>query len=55
VVGHALTISQRTVEIHRASMMKKLCARSLTAAVRTFIAACLDDWPQLRNPESLYH
>jgi two-component system response regulator FixJ len=39
LVAHALNISPRTVEIHRANMMDKLAVRSLSEAVRLFIAA----------------
>jgi two-component system response regulator FixJ len=39
LIAHALNISPRTVEIHRANMMDKLAARSLSEAVRLFIAA----------------
>jgi two-component system response regulator FixJ len=42
LVAHALNISSRTVEIHRANMMDKLGVRSLSEAVRIFIAAGLD-------------
>ncbi len=42
LVAHALSISPRTVEIHRANMMEKLGVRSLSEAVRIFIAAGLD-------------
>jgi len=42
LVAHALNISPRTVEIHRANMMDKLGVRSLSEAVRTFIAAGYD-------------
>jgi two-component system response regulator FixJ len=42
LVAHALNISARTVEIHRANMMDKLGVRSLSEAVRIFIAAGLD-------------
>jgi len=43
VVAYALNISPRTVEIHRANMMEKLGVRSLSEAVRIFIAAGLDE------------
>jgi two-component system response regulator FixJ len=39
LVAHALNISPRTVEIHRANMMDKLAVGSLSEAVRLFIAA----------------
>jgi two-component system response regulator FixJ len=39
MVAHALNISPRTVEIHRANMMDKLGVGSLSEAVRLFIAA----------------
>jgi len=42
LIAHALNISPRTVEIHRANMMEKLGVRSLSEAVRTFIAAGYD-------------
>jgi two-component system response regulator FixJ len=42
LIAHALNISPRTVEIHRANMMEKLGVRSLSEAVRIFIAAGLD-------------
>jgi two-component system response regulator FixJ len=42
LIAHALSISPRTVEIHRANMMDKLGVNSLSEAVRLFIAAGLD-------------
>jgi two-component system response regulator FixJ len=42
LIAHALNISPRTVEIHRANMMEKLGVRSVSEAVRIFIAAGLD-------------
>ena len=42
LIAHALNISPRTVEIHRANMMEKLGVRSLSEAVRIFIAAGYD-------------
>ena len=39
VAGHALNISPRTVEIHRARVMSKLKARGLSDLVRTALAA----------------
>jgi two-component system response regulator FixJ len=42
LIAHSLNISPRTVEIHRANMMEKLGVRSLSEAVRIFIAAGLD-------------
>jgi len=39
VVAHELDISPRTVEIHRAHVMNKLKARSLSDLVRTALAA----------------
>lgn len=39
VIAHALGISPRTVEIHRANLMEKLGCRSLAEAVRVAIAA----------------
>jgi two-component system response regulator FixJ len=39
VIAHALDISPRTVEIHRARIMSKLNARSLSDIVRTSLAA----------------
>jgi two-component system response regulator FixJ len=42
LIAHALSISPRTVEIHRANMMDKLGVNSLSEAVRIFIAAGLD-------------
>jgi two-component system response regulator FixJ len=42
LIAHALNISPRTVEIHRANMMDKLGVNSLPEAVRVFIAAGLD-------------
>ena len=41
VIAHLLGISQRTVEIHRARVMEKMRARSLSALVRTAIEAGL--------------
>jgi two-component system, LuxR family, response regulator FixJ len=43
LVAHALNISPRTVEIHRANMMEKMGVRSLSEAVRIFVAAGLDE------------
>jgi two-component system response regulator FixJ len=42
LIAHVLNISPRTVEIHRANMMEKLAVRSLSEAVRIFIAAGCD-------------
>jgi len=42
VIAHALNISPRTVEIHRANVMDKLQCRSLADAVRIALAAGLD-------------
>ena len=39
VIAHDLGISPRTVEIHRANMMERLRARSLSEAVRIALAA----------------
>jgi two-component system response regulator FixJ len=39
IVAHGLGISSRTVEIHRAHLMSKLQARSLSDIVRTALAA----------------
>jgi two-component system response regulator FixJ len=41
VAAHALGISQRTIEIHRAHVMIKLQARNLSDLVKTAIAASL--------------
>jgi len=41
VIAHLLGISQRTVEIHRARVMEKMAARSLSNLVRMAIAAGL--------------
>jgi two-component system, LuxR family, response regulator FixJ len=41
VIAHLLGISQRTVEIHRARVMEKMHARSLSSLVRTAIEAGL--------------
>lgn len=38
-IAHALAISPRTVEIHRANVMEKMAARSLSDLVRTALAA----------------
>ena len=38
VIAIDLDISQRTVEIHRARVMEKLCANSLAHLVRMFLA-----------------
>ena len=38
-IAHALAISPRTVEIHRANVMEKMEARSLSDLVRTALAA----------------
>ena len=43
LVAYALSISPRTVEIHRANMMEKLGVRSLSEAVRLFIAAGFEE------------
>jgi two-component system, LuxR family, response regulator FixJ len=43
VIGHLLGISPRTVEIHRARVMEKMAARSLSALVRMAIEAGLAD------------
>lgn len=42
-IGEALTISPRTVEIHRANMMRKLNARSASDAVRIALYAGLEE------------
>ena len=41
VIAHLLDISPRTVEIHRARVMEKMQARSLSALVRMAIEAGL--------------
>ena len=38
VIAHELSISPRTVEIHRARVMEKMCARSLADLVRMTLA-----------------
>jgi two-component system response regulator FixJ len=38
-IAHALSISPRTVEIHRANVMEKMAARSLSDLVRAALAA----------------
>ena len=42
-IGFNLGISRRTVEIHRANLMTKLCVASLSGALRIAFAAELDD------------
>ena len=49
LAAHELGISPRTVEIHRARIMDKLRARSLSDLVRTAIAASLREAPSLRG------
>lgn len=43
VIAHRLSISTRTVEVHRAHLMQKLGVRSLGEAVRLAVAAGLVD------------
>ncbi len=49
LAAHELGISPRTVEIHRARIMDKLRARSLSDLVRTAIAASMREAPSLRG------
>lgn len=42
-IARKLGISHRTVEIHRANMMRKLGARSIADAVRIALQANIDD------------
>ena len=49
LAAHDLNISPRTVEIHRAHIMDKLQARSLSDLVRTAIAASRRDAGSLRH------
>jgi two-component system response regulator FixJ len=41
-IAYDLDISPRTVEMHRASIMRKMEVRSLSALVRTALAAGVD-------------
>lgn len=43
LIGERLSISPRTVEIHRANMLNKLGASHTSEAIRTAIEACLDE------------
>jgi two-component system response regulator FixJ len=38
VIAHQLSISPRTVEIHRARVMQKMGARNLPELIRMFVA-----------------
>jgi len=49
VMAFDLALSQRTVEVHRASVMKKLGVDSLAAAVRVFLVASGEHWPPGRS------
>jgi FixJ family two-component response regulator len=48
-IGRALSISHRTVEIHRANMMAKLGAQSTPDAVRIGVYAGLDELTAVEN------
>ena len=49
-IGLELEISPRTVEIHRARVMEKMAAASLSELVRLALAAGIDPRPICRNP-----
>lgn len=51
-IARALSISPRTVEIHRANMMAKLGASHPADAIKLRIDAQLDDAPARRKPRS---
>jgi two-component system response regulator FixJ len=42
LIAHALHLSPRTVEIHRANVMDKMAARSLSELVRVALVAGLN-------------
>jgi two-component system response regulator FixJ len=48
-IAYDLAISPRTVEIHRARVMDKMGARSLSELVRFALAAGLEPKPYRRN------
>lgn len=50
VIGHALDISPRTIEVHRARIMQKLGARNLADLVRLTLAARADADAAGRDP-----
>jgi two-component system response regulator FixJ len=49
-IGLELEISPRTVEIHRARVMEKMAAASLSELVRLALAAGIDPRPVCRDP-----
>ena len=50
VIGHALDISPRTIEVHRARIMQKLGARNLADLVRLALAVREDEETAPRDP-----
>jgi two-component system, LuxR family, response regulator FixJ len=49
-IARELAISPRTVEIHRARVMEKMCAESLSQLVRMAFAAGIDPGAPVRGP-----
>jgi two-component system response regulator FixJ len=41
MIAHDLRISPRTVEVHRAHMLERLCTRSMAEAIRLAVMAGL--------------